>query len=126
MCFGETDHAFELASCGSYAPFGGGRVFAHFAKGDVGFDEFGAGGFSYGGVDFGAGVGDVGGDGFEGLSRMLILQNLMVGGMDEPGYLVQRSLVHLPNTNRLKTERVAYPKLRQLYPVPGIISRNER
>lgn len=67
VCFREPDHGFELARGGGDAPVGGADVFAEFAHGDVGADEGGRGVGGEGRVAAGAGVGDVGGEEFDGL-----------------------------------------------------------
>ena len=59
--FGEADHAFELTRGGGDAAFRGADVFAELPHGDVGAYQGFAGGGGDGGLDVGAGVGDVGG-----------------------------------------------------------------
>jgi len=63
--FGEADHGFELARCGSDAALGCADVLAEFAHGDIGFDELGGGGFGDDGLAVGAGKGDVGCEEFD-------------------------------------------------------------
>ena len=63
----ETDHGLELSRRGGYAALGGADVLAEFAHGDVGGYEGVGGGLGDDGVDRGAGVGDVGGEEFDGL-----------------------------------------------------------
>jgi len=72
MRFCQPDHAFELAGGGGDAALGGADVLAELAHGDVGGDEGFAGGGGDGGLDVGAGVGDVGGEEFDGLTCLLV------------------------------------------------------
>ena len=73
MGFGQTDHGFELTSCGCDATFGCANVFAEFPHCHVGAYEGVGGGLGDYGVDVGAGVGDVGCEEFDGLGEGLLV-----------------------------------------------------
>ena len=65
MRFREPDHGFQLPGRGRDAAFCRADVFAELAHRDVGAHEGVGGGLRDGGVDVGAGVGDVGGEEFD-------------------------------------------------------------
>lgn len=74
MGFRETDHAFELAGGGGDALFGGADILAEVAHLNVGFNELAAGVGADGGVDVGAGVGNVRGEELNGLWGVSLVQ----------------------------------------------------
>lgn len=110
----QADHALELTGGRGDAALGGADVLAELAHGDIGGDEGFGGGRGDGGLDVGAGVGDVGGEEFDGLGWEVLARGFGFGrerveeGLPGP-HLCLRCQACLRGTCRPSGERACDP-----------------